>query len=236
MSGEPVLEVRNLSAGYGKRAVIANVSFEVQQAEILAIIGPNGSGKSTLLKAIMSLNRIFDGEIVFYRKNITAYPTHRKVSDGIIYLPQGNRAFDDLTVMENLLMGGYTLLKAEVKGRVESVLEMFPELKAFLNRPAYTLSGGERQMLAFARALILKPRLLLLDEPSVGLEPKLVKEVMEKVVSIRDELSCGVLVVEQKVREVFTIADQVIAMRMGEISVRGTPEQLRAEAKSVFLG
>jgi len=230
-----VLEVCGLSAGYRNRAVISDISFTVSHSEIIAVIGPNGSGKSTLLKGIMGLNRVFSGSVLFLGRDITAIPSYRKVAQGIVYLPQGNRAFDDLTVKENLLMGGYTLLKADVKDRIDAALEMFPELKLSLNRPAYTLSGGERQMLAFARALILKPKLLLLDEPSIGLSPKLVKEVMEKITSIRDDLACSILVVEQKVKEVLGISDRVIGMRMGKIVFVGASAEALDSGQSIFV-
>ncbi|RLG22952.1 ABC transporter ATP-binding protein, partial [Methanosarcinales archaeon] len=195
----------------------------------------NGAGKSTLLKAVFGFNDIFSGSVKFNGNDITARSTHRNVADGLLYLPQGNRAFNELTVHENLLLGGYSLRKVEVQSRLEPVFGMFPDLADMKHRPAYTLSGGERQMLAFGRALVLRPKLLMLDEPSVGLSPKLVADVMEKIRDIRDRLGCSVLVVEQKVKQVLNICDRAIAMRMGEIAFMGTPAKAASGARDIFL-
>jgi branched-chain amino acid transport system ATP-binding protein len=231
-----LLEVSNLCAGYGKRQVLIDVSLSVRASEILAVVGSNGAGKSTFLKAIFGLNRIFSGEVQFRGRKITGRTPHKNVSEGMIYLPQGNRAFDDLTVRENLLMGGYSLRKAEATRRMETTFAIFPELEKLLSRHAVSLSGGEKQMLAFARALMLRPVLLLLDEPSVGLSPKLVSEVMQKISSIRDELRPAIVVVEQKIKQVLTICDRVAAMKLGSVVFQGSPAEFSAQARSILLG
>ena len=230
-----VLGVKDLCAGYGNRRVLYDVSFAARQGEIVAIIGPNGAGKSTLLKAIFGLIRIFSGRISYLGADVARQPPHRNVAAGMVFLPQGNRAFEELSVLDNLKMGGYILPARETQRRIDAVLPMYTALKEALNRPAYTLSGGERQMLAVARALILEPRVLLLDEPSVGLSPNLVGEVLQLILQIRDKLDCTILVVEQKVEQVLSIADGVIAMHMGRVAFTGTRKEARAQARELFL-
>lgn len=230
------LEITDLTAGYRNRTVIHGISFAIKDREILAVIGTNGSGKSTLLKSIMGLTRIVRGSVLYFGRDVTTKPANAKVAAGMVYLPQGNRVFEDLTVRENLLMGGYILPKTEAERRLEGSLKMFPEIKAALKRPASTLSGGEQQMLAFARALILNPKVLLLDEPSVGLSPKLVQDVMERIVSIRDELGCAVLIVEQKVKQALGITDRVIGLRMGKIVFEGNPDEALKNGHTIFVG
>lgn len=230
-----LLSVSGLAAGYGRRRVLEDISFSARDGEVTAIIGPNGSGKSTLLKALLGLISIYGGRVLYAGEDVTRRPPHYKIGAGIVFLPQGNRVFDELTVRENLQLGGIILPPGQTAERIEEVLPLFPTLSSMLRRPAYTLSGGERQMLAFARALILKPRLLMLDEPSVGLSPKLVGDVLRQTVEIRDRLGCAVLIVEQKVEQVLGIADRVLAMRMGRLEYQGTPNLAREQLKALLL-
>jgi len=232
---QAALEVAGLAAGYRNRRVLADVSLEVAGGEIVALIGPNGAGKSTLLKAVFGLCRVFSGRVSLGGEDVTRLAAHRKAARGLVLLPQGNRAFAELTVMENLQLGGYILPRPEARRRIDEVLPLFPALSGALNRPAHTLSGGERQLLAFARALILRPRVLLLDEPSVGLSPGLVSDVMEHIADIRARLGCAIVVVEQKVEQALGIADRVVAMNMGRISFDGSPDEARKEAARLFL-
>lgn len=232
---QAVLEAAGLAAGYRNRRVLADVSLQVADGEIVAVIGPNGAGKSTLLKAVFGLCRIFGGRVSLVGEDVTRLAPHRKVGRGLIFLPQGNRAFAELTVMENLQLGGYILPRPEARRRIDEVLPLFPALADALGRPAYTLSGGERQLLAFARALILRPRVLLLDEPSVGLSPALVNDVMERIAEIRGRLGCAIVVVEQKVEQALGVADRVVAMNMGRIIFDGSPADARKEAARLFL-
>ena len=235
--GQPsVLEVTGLVAGYGKRKILADVSLTVASREIATIVGPNGAGKSTLLKAIFGLNDIFSGRILLDGTDITGRAPYRNVADKLLFLPQGNRAFEDLTVEENLLMGGYSLRRDDALAQLVVVYQLFPELSEMKRRYASTLSGGERQMLALGRALVLQPKLLLLDEPSVGLDPGKVKDVMAKITVIRDQLGCSILVVEQKVKQVLEIADRVISMKLGRIAFTGTPEEFKQSAGSLMVG
>ena len=183
-----LLEVNNLSAGYGKLQILDRVSFSLDKKEILAIVGPNGSGKSTLLKTIFGLTSIYDGKILFMNKDITHLPPHEKARIGLAYLPQVGNTFEKLSVIENLRMGGYVLQDEELEKRISEVLDFFPILKDYLHRKVLTLSGGERQMVAMAMALLRKPEILMMDEPTAALAPKIATQVFEKIIEIRESL------------------------------------------------
>lgn len=222
--------------GYGKKTVLKNITLDVERGKIIALIGPNGAGKSTLLKVIMGILKIPVGNITIDGKDITNHPPERNVKDGISFVLQGNRVFDELSVYENLEVGGYLLGKNEILSRIQSVFEIFPDIKDRLKQNAGKLSGGEKQQLALARALMLQPKLLLMDEPSLGLSPKLVEKAFTTIQDINKNFSTTVLIVEQKVREVLKIAHSVYALRLGEIVFRGTPAELNSEElKKIFL-
>jgi branched-chain amino acid transport system ATP-binding protein len=235
---KPFLDVSNVVAGYGKKQVINAVSLSVGAGEIVALIGHNGAGKSTLLKAVFGLIPIWSGEVHF---NGTLWPTpapRALLRTGVAYVPQGNRVFTDLTVHENLEIGGVTLPnKQSVKDGIERVFTLFPTLKDRLKQRAGTLSGGEKQMLALANALILSPKMLLLDEPSLGLASPLVSEALKRIKEISRDSGVTVLIVEQKVREVLKIADRVVVLRTGRVSFGGYATELHDDAKlrDVFL-
>jgi len=232
-----MLKVSDLETGYGKKPVLFGVSLEVKEAEIVAVIGPNGAGKSTVLKAVCGLIPAWKGEVCFDGTSINGSTPARNVSRGITFAPQGNRVFDELTVMENLEIGGYQLPKKELKGRIDQVLDIFPVLRGRTRQNAGKLSGGEQQMLAVARALVPKPKLLMLDEPSLGLSPNLVSAVLEKIVEINQESGVSILIVEQKVRDVLRIAHRAYGMRLGEIKLEGSPDEIlaRDNLKRLFL-
>lgn len=233
-----MLEIRELETGYGKKQVLFGLSMEVRERDIVALIGPNGAGKSTVLKSVCGLIPTWDGEIRFNGTSTNfATPAHN-VTRGIIFSPQGNRVFHDLSVMENLEIGGFQLPRKEAKERIENVLALFPLLKGRIRQDAGRLSGGEQQMLALARALIPKPKLLMLDEPSLGLSPNLVGTVFEKITEINRETSVSILVVEQKVREVLDICNRVYSLKLGKVSFDGLPEELKddkVKMKQLFL-
>ncbi len=233
-----MLKIRKLETGYGKKQVLFSLSMDVQEGEIVALIGPNGAGKSTVLRAVCGLIPIWKGEIRFNDTPSRGMTPAQNVARGITFAPQGSRVFFDLTVMENLEVGGFQLPQKEVKERIEQVLELFPLLKERVRQDAGKLSGGEQQMVALARALIPRPKLLMLDEPSLGLSPNLVKLVFEKISEIKCETGVSILVVEQKVREVLEICNNVYSLKLGKIAFEGSPEELRddkAKLKELFL-
>ena len=226
-----LLSVEALITGYGKKQVLAGVDLDVNRGEIVALIGHNGAGKSTLLKAVFGLLPVWDGNVCLDGKKLDS-PTPRKLlRSGVAFVPQGNRVFTDLTVRENLEMGGVTLPKERLKEGVDRAFSLFPALKPRLRQRAGTLSGGEKQMLALANALIISPRLILLDEPSLGLAPLLVSEALDRIRDICRTQGATALIVEQKVREVLRIADRVCVLRNGAVSFRGSSDSLRDDAK-----
>ncbi len=233
-----ILEAEIKEAGYGQKIILTNVSIQLQKGEIVALIGPNGAGKSTLLKVLMGAVKAKESTIKV-NGDIT---THRKVEEnvihGISFVPQGNRVFTELTVLENLELGGYLIKdRNELIKRVDQMLKIFPDLQDRVKLPAGKLSGGEKQQLAIARALILNPEILMLDEPSLGLSPKLVTMAFEKVRQINEEFKTSILIVEQKVHEVLKITHRVYGLRMGEIVFNGSPEELNQgeTLRKIFL-
>lgn len=226
------LDVANLVTGYGKKQVVNGVSLSVATGEIVALIGHNGAGKSTLLKAVFGLIPIWSGEVHF-NGALWPKPVPRALlRSGVAYVPQGNRVFNDLTVHENLEIGGVTLpSKRERKEGIERGITLFPLLRDKLKQRAGTLSGGEKQMLALANALVLSPRLLLLDEPSLGLAPVLVSQALKRIQQINEDSGVTALIVEQKVRNVLTIAHRVIVLRTGRVSFDGLATELSDDRK-----
>ena len=233
-----MLEIKNLNTGYDKKQVLFEVNIIAEKNKITAIIGPNGSGKSTLLKAVCGAIPSWAGEINFNGSKLNGNEPPENLKLGISFCPQGNRVFDELSVKENLEIGGYILKKKKARERIEEVLEIFPVLKERLKQDAGTLSGGEQQMLAVARALIPKPKLLLLDEPSLGLAPNLVKDIFEKFVELNKKLGIAILIVEQKVNDVLKISDRVYSLKLGRVVFDGVSTELmgnKEKLKEIFL-
>ena len=233
-----LLKIDIKEAGYGKKIILTDILIDIDPGKISACIGPNGAGKSTLLKAIIGILKISSGKILYKDKDITNREVELNVKNGISYVPQGNRVFMDMSVYENLEIGGYLINdKTHLKERIEEVLSIFPILKEKLKAEAGDLSGGEKQQLALARALILKPEILLLDEPSLGLAPQLVAKAFETIKEINKNYQTTILIVEQKVREVLRISDYVYALRMGKIIISGSPEEIQKGEilKNIFL-
>jgi ABC-type branched-subunit amino acid transport system ATPase component len=227
-----LLGVVELVTGYEKKQVVNGVSLEVSRGEVVALIGHNGAGKSTLLKAVFGLLPVWKGQVVLDGQVLRSQTPRELLRAGVAYVPQGNRVFTDLTVRENLEMGGVTLRnKKLLKERIEGVFSLFPALEPRLKRRAGTLSGGEKQMLALANALVLSPRLLLLDEPSLGLAPPLVTEALTRIRQISSDSGAACLIVEQKVREVLKIAHRVYVLRNGQVSFSGPTDALSDDAK-----
>ena len=232
-----MLQIQNLKSGYDGMEALHEIDFEVKPGEIVAIIGPNGSGKSTLLKSIFNLCEIYSGKIVFKNKDITKLPTHYLIYEGISYVPQGRQVFSNLTVRENLEMGAFIMEDHElIKRNIADVFEKFPFLKEKQNDYAFELSGGQQQMLAIGRALIQDPELLLLDEPSLGLAPKTVKEIFEKIQEINKQ-GVSVIIVEQNAKQAVKIANRTYVLEDGQIALKGGKEILEnPRINSVYLG
>lgn len=232
-----MLQIKNLQSGYNGMEILHGVDLEVKPGEIVAIIGPNGSGKSTTLKSIFNLCNIYSGKIEWKNKNITKLKTHEKIFEGISYVPQGRQVFRDLTVQENLEMGAFIMKDKElVKTNIKDVYEKFPFLKEKKDKYADTLSGGQQQMLAIGRALIQNPQLLLLDEPSLGLSPKAMKEIFEKIQEINKE-GVSIVIVEQNAKSAIEIADRTYILEDGKIALSGGKEILKdPKIKNIYFG
>ena len=224
-----IIEVRGLNAGYGRFHILFDIDLDVERGEIFVIVGPNGSGKSTLLKTLFGLTKIYSGSIYFDGVNITKMPPHTRAKMGMAYLPQVGNIFSELTVAENLKMAGYTLDSAVLEEKIRGALEVFPFLKERLNHKAKTLSGGQRQLLAMAMALIREPKLFMFDEPTGGLAPKAAKEVIDKILWLRDELGKTIVLVEQNAKLALEIGDRAILMVSGRVAFRGKAAELLAD-------
>lgn len=238
METHTVLSVRNADVSYGDVQVIWDVSFDVAQGEVVALIGANGAGKSTMLKTISGLLRPGKGEILFEGRPIHTVQPYNLIELGIAHVPEGRRLFFDMTVEENLDMGA---LKGDARDKRdetrETVFEIFPKLRERRNQHAGTLSGGEQQMVAVGRGLMSLPRLLMFDEPSLGLAPILVNEIFNVIERIRQD-GVTVLIVEQNVKQTLAIADRAYVLERGRIAMEGTGESLLRDekVKAAYLG
>jgi len=220
-----LLEVKDLDVGYAKRVVVHGLSMAVEEGEIVAVIGHNGAGKTTTLKGIFGLLQPFRGEILYNGRDITGRAPADNVKDGITFLPQERFIFPELNVRENLDLGAYTV-EDEVESRLETIYELFPVLKEREWQRSSTLSGGERRMLGLGMTLITRPRLLILDEPSLGLAPVLVKSLLETLRQIREVLGASVILVEQNVKQALEVAHRVYFVKMGRIILEESGENL----------
>ena len=233
-----LLDVKDLYVSYGAIRALHGVSFHVNEGEVVTLIGANGAGKSTSLQTISGLLPVDRGEILFDGEAITGTEASRIVRKGVIHVPEGRRIFSPLTVRENLEMGAYTRNdKQEIAESMEYVFRLFPRLKERLEQTGGTLSGGEQQMLAVARALMAKPRLLLMDEPSMGLAPILVEEIFEIIQEIRQE-GVTILLVEQNAQMALSVADRGYVLETGVIDLEGTAKELAANprVREAYLG
>lgn len=235
---EPRLVVDGLSAGYADVPVVEDVSLAVAPGEKVVVVGPNGAGKSTVLKAIVGEIRVFGGRVLLDGATVTRVDTERLPERGLGYVPQVRDVFETLSVEENLWMGGFRLPRADLPGRVDEVLELFPNLAGMRERVAGKLSGGERKMLAIARTLMLRPAVLILDEPSANLSPDLAQRVLGDYVCRLAENGVGVLLVEQRVREALAVADWGYVLVAGRNRLEGAPHDLlrREDLAEILLG
>ena len=232
-----MLEVKNLKSGYSGKEILHGVNLVIKPGELVALIGPNGAGKSTILKSIFDLAEIYDGEIVFKDKDITRLKTHELIELGISYVPQGRQVFPNMTVLENLQMGAYSIQDQNViEKNIKDVFQKFPDLLQKQQESAGVLSGGQQQMLAIARALIQNPQLLLLDEPSLGLSPKLIKEIFEKIIEIKDN-GVAILMVEQNARQAVGIANRTYILESGAVVLEGNKTILdNRQVENIYFG
>ena len=232
-----MLKVENLNVYYGSINAIKGLSFEVNQGEIVTMIGANGAGKSTTMNTVAGLLKPRSGSIVFEDKDITHMPASKVVSLGLALCPEGRRVFQQMSVRENLEMGGYTRQASEIAPSLEHVFELFPRLKERQRQVAGTLSGGEQQMLAMGRAMMSKPKLLMLDEPSMGLAPLLVEQIFDIILSL-NKAGTTILLVEQNAQMALSIADRAYVLETGNIFKEGSADMLMHDdaVRKAYLG
>ncbi len=235
---QPSLRAEAITAGYGGVPVIRDISISVGPGEVVAIIGPNGAGKSTLLKSLVGILRVTEGRIMLGETDVTNHAPEDLAQRGVGYVPQVNDIFEPLTVLENLEMGGYLLQASKIKARVEEVGAVFPQLPPMLKRRADKLSGGERKMLAIARVLMIDPSVLILDEPTANLSPKLADALLTEHVQRLAEVGKAVLMVEQRARAALHIASWTSVLVSGAVRLEGRPADLleREDFEELFLG
>ncbi|MFC5631588.1 MULTISPECIES: ABC transporter ATP-binding protein [Streptococcus] len=233
-----MLEVKNLSVSYGAIEAVKNVSFEVNEGEVVTLIGANGAGKTSILRTISGLVKPSAGEIFYVGNDITKIPARKIVADGLAQVPEGRHVFAGLTVMENLEMGAFLKNnKDENAANLKKVFARFPRLEERKNQDAATLSGGEQQMLAMGRALMSQPKLLLLDEPSMGLAPIFIQEIFDIIQDIQKQ-GTTVLLIEQNANKALSIADRGYVLETGKIVLSGTGKELLEsdEVRKAYLG
>ena len=241
MAIKMLLQISDLTAYYEHidAPAIKDISLGVEMGEIVALLGPNGAGKSTVLRSIAGQVNVSKGEVSLSGKNIRRIPPHRLAMLGIAYIPEGQRVLGSLTVKENLEIGAYSRSHSNaIDEDIEKNLEIFPKLEVMMKRKAQTLSGGERQMLALGRGLMLRPKLLLLDEPSLGLAPNMVEEIFEVIRRIVSEMNIAVLLVEQNIHKALEVSDRAYLLEDGRIVMNGRSSKLakNRELQKIYLG
>lgn len=232
-----LLNVEKIDVRYGRNHAVKNVSLNIADGEIVTVLGANGAGKSSLLKAIQGTEKLQSGSITYKNDNINRWSAPKRVQNGLVLVPEGRQIFISMTVEENLLMGAYSRKHADVTSEIKTVFERFPNLKERRNMSAGVLSGGEQQMLAVSRALLAKPTIMMLDEPSLGLSPILVKQLFELIKEINTE-GISILLVEQNTHMALQYADRGYVLELGSIVASGTPADLLADEKlaKAYLG
>jgi branched-chain amino acid transport system ATP-binding protein len=231
-----LLSVHGLSVAYGKVQAVRSIDLHVDEGEAVAVLGANGAGKSSIVRALTGLTRVGSGQIMFRGQDVTRLSSDRRAAAGMALVPEGRRVFSDMTVTENLLMGGY-LAGREVAQRIEAMFELFPRLRERRQQLAATLSGGEQQMLAIARALMRGPSLLILDEPSLGLSPLLVQTIYRALKDLR-ERKMTILLAEQSASVALSLADRAYLLETGQVMLEGPARTLRNDprVRDAYLG
>lgn len=233
-----MLELKNIVGGYGKITILNGVSFAIPRATITTVIGPNGAGKSTVFKAIFGLLKIDSGQVLIDGDDVTRRAPRQMIAQGVTYVPQGRNIVPQLSVYHNLELGGVTAPdQNKVKQRIETVMDQFPMLREFRNRKAVELSGGQQKQLEVARALLLDPKLILIDEPSIGLSPNLVQEVFKTLTRLRDQ-GVTILMVEQNAKAALAISDYGIVLELGQTRMHDKASKLLVDPRvgQLFLG
>jgi len=233
-----MLELQNLYGGYGKITILNGTTFKIPKATITTVIGPNGAGKSTVFKAIFGLLNIHSGSILLDGQDVTKQTPRQMIGRGVTYVPQGRNVVPQLSVYHNLELGGITAKdQSKVKERIEKVMDQFPMLREFRNRKAIELSGGQQKQLEVARALLLDPKLMLIDEPSIGLSPNLVKEVFQTLQTLRDQ-GVTILMVEQNAKSALAVSDYGIVLELGQTRMHDKADVLLNDPRvgHLFLG
>lgn len=233
-----MLELKDIRGGYGKITILNGVSFAIPKASITTMIGPNGAGKSTVFKAIFGLLNIHSGQILLDGQEVTRQTPRQMIGHGVTYVPQGRNVVPQLSVYHNLELGGITAPdQARVRQRIETVMEQFPMLREFRNRKAIELSGGQQKQLEVARALLLDPKLILIDEPSIGLSPNLVQEVFRTLTRLRDQ-GVTILMVEQNAKAALAMSDYGLVLELGQTRMHDRASKLLADPRvgQLFLG
>jgi branched-chain amino acid transport system ATP-binding protein len=234
-----ILEIKQLNAGYGPIHVIYDLDFQATRGEVTVVVGPNGVGKTTLMKSIMGLVTTYSGQIIFDGQDITNIPPHERTKLGIGYMPQVGNIFSRLSVEHNLKMASFIMNdEGLVQEKMEMVLSLFPRLKGYMKRDAGTLSGGERQMLAESMVLMRDPKIMLVDEPTAGLMPKLVTDVLKKLEEMAETTGLPIIVVEQRARRALEIGDAAYMMRGGRFTFKGNSKDLlnHPQLTEMYLG
>jgi branched-chain amino acid transport system ATP-binding protein len=232
-----MLEVNNLKVAYGKILAVKKISFSVDEGQVVTLIGTNGAGKTTTLRTISGLIRPAGGEILFQGKRIDAVPAHQIVTLGVAHCPEGRKIFPKMTVEENLLLGAFTRSDSGIKGDLDAAYDLFPILGERRNQSAGTFSGGEQQMLAMGRAMMCRPKLLMLDEPSMGLSPLMMKKIMTTVKTLQSQ-GTTILLVEQNAQAALSLADHGYVLEVGKIVLKGTGKDLLVndDVRKAYLG
>jgi branched-chain amino acid transport system ATP-binding protein len=233
-----LLKVQNVSAGYGKLQIITDISVEARPGEVTVIVGPNGSGKSTLLKTISGLTTLYSGTVELDGTLLSGLPPHLIAKKGLAYLPQTESVFTQLSVSENLRMAGYTVSKEELGQRLEEALALFPQLRGYMNTKVNNLSGGERQMVSMAMALIRKPKAIMFDEPTANLAPKIATQVLNTILSLAKGMGLTVLLVEQNAKRALEMGDRAYLLVGGRKVFEGSCSELLShkELAQMYLG